>query len=473
MWTAIDYKEGYSWFDVAMSSTGERIVAIGAPGGIFLSEDFGASWEQFADAPDDANYQAVASNSDGQYLAAAISGGPIFMSRDFGVTWRNCTGNQPIKLQTITTTHVNVSVCVCVFAGAPYSAHWYDIAMSGTGQYVVGVEMGGYMHISSDYGQSWEKGMFSDDSPNIHFNLQADFFAVAISETGQHMSIVSSRPSRAVFHSSDFGASFDPSTFDSSVAYMPQQWVSTTLDSTGQNVTIANSLVPGGVFRSTDFGRSFLQVAHAPNVSVVFTRGDGATVGAFDLPMGKPGHIYISLDRGESWNMSSPGGEWTGGAMSATGDFIVAADYSAALYSYLPNCQLGYVHAGFSSDGTNDCVACSPGTVVEQSVCAYIVLPISIYFSLPPPLSLSLSRRQLHRRHGHTDLHRMRRRQLLIQQRRGWRGQLPGLRVPLEHARRGRLLLSGAVAARRPASDTAADSRLAGHTYDRVYLWQR
>ena len=69
--------------------------------------------------------------------------------------------------------------------------------------------------------------------------------------------------------------------------------------------------------------------------------------------------------------------------MSATGDFIVAADYNAALDSYLSNCQLGY---GFSSNGTNDCVACSPGTVVEQSVCAYIMLPIS-----HSPLSLSLS----------------------------------------------------------------------------------
>ena len=80
-----------------MSHDGKRSVACDAlGGGIYLSHDFGESWEM-AKVPGN-NWYAVTSSWDGRVLVAVAGGsdyddpGPVYSSVDWGDTWQKIPG---------------------------------------------------------------------------------------------------------------------------------------------------------------------------------------------------------------------------------------------------------------------------------------------------------------------------------------------------------------------------------------------
>jgi photosystem II stability/assembly factor-like uncharacterized protein len=248
------------------------------------------------------------------------------------------------------------------------STHWNDIAMSASGQYIGAVILGGNTYISADFGLTWERGGFSEfNNPNIHSTITANFFAVAISHTGQHMVVVSGdgTANGEVYYSHDFGNFFDPSQFETYVEYLDQQWVGVAMDSTGQNVTVTNSRVRGGAFASTDGGKTFEQLLTVPNITSlcdVDMSADGTIITMSNLATSGANSIYMSLDAGLTWNKTTaPAGDWLDFAMSDDGSFMVGANYGVALYTYLPNCPAGMVHKGYTAEGGNPCEPCSAG----------------------------------------------------------------------------------------------------------------
>ncbi len=81
------------WRDAAVA--GSRQVAVAspttalfanAPGGIWLSNDSGATWTE-SSAPKDRQFSAVAISADGQRIVAAVTGGGLLASSDGGQTW--------------------------------------------------------------------------------------------------------------------------------------------------------------------------------------------------------------------------------------------------------------------------------------------------------------------------------------------------------------------------------------------------
>jgi hypothetical protein len=248
------------------------------------------------------------------------------------------------------------------------STQWYDIDMSASGQYIGAVILGGYTFISADFGITWERGSFSEfNNPNIHSTIEANFYSIAISHTGQHMVVVTGTGTSPgeVYYSHDYGNFFDPAEFEPYVAYMYQQWVGVAMDSTGQNVTVTNSRVVDGMFSSTDGGKTFQQVLTAPNISLlcdVAVSADGNIIVTSNLAQTGANNLYMSLDAGLTWNKTdAPAGDWIDFAMSDNGQFMIGANYENALYTYLPNCPAGAVHKGYTPEGGNPCEPCGEG----------------------------------------------------------------------------------------------------------------
>lgn len=351
-WTASDDFQGESWVGITSSNTGKNQTAIAAPGGLYMSNDYGESWKKSTSAPEfpqgNTYYQAVATNSDGQYIAAAVSGGPIFLSSDYGVSWVNCTG-------------------------APVSdaTRWYSIDMSASGQYIGAVIMGGYVYMSTNYGKTWNRGEFSSTTnPQIHAWLEDDWFDIAISASGRYIVVVSGGDTGAIYYSSDYGNFFDPALLPISIKDLNQQWVGVAMDDAGQNVTVINSLIRGGLFSSNDYGATFTQVLTAPNVSMlgkVATSGDGRRMAMYSyIDMSTAKNIYLSGDGGVTWNATSaPTLSWSDLALTELGTFIYAPAFGDAIYTYLPNCPAGMIHSGYDSEGNKVCVACPAGSYTD------------------------------------------------------------------------------------------------------------
>src|SRR5205807_1382057 len=82
IWTA--RASSQSWYSVASSTDGVKLVAVVDGGQIYTSTDSGVTWT----ARDSSRYwHSVASSADGVKLVAGVDGGQIYTSTDSGVTW--------------------------------------------------------------------------------------------------------------------------------------------------------------------------------------------------------------------------------------------------------------------------------------------------------------------------------------------------------------------------------------------------
>jgi hypothetical protein len=80
-----------NWNSVAMTPDGKHLVAGGAPGPLFTSDDYGATWAERSDAGKH-NWSGIAMSSDGQRLAAVGNGDGLYTSGDRGATWAEQAG---------------------------------------------------------------------------------------------------------------------------------------------------------------------------------------------------------------------------------------------------------------------------------------------------------------------------------------------------------------------------------------------
>eukprot|EP01034_Spumella_vulgaris_P022741 gene22741-28899_t len=77
-----------NWHDLCCSQNGQYVTTVQTNNGyVFVSTDFGASWDQAQSAPQ-TNWTAITCNHIGQIQTAAVTGGKMHLSADFGVTWR-------------------------------------------------------------------------------------------------------------------------------------------------------------------------------------------------------------------------------------------------------------------------------------------------------------------------------------------------------------------------------------------------
>ncbi|MCU0680023.1 MAG: prepilin-type N-terminal cleavage/methylation domain-containing protein, partial [Planctomycetes bacterium] len=114
------------WKSLASSSDGQRMAALGT-GYLFLSSDFGATWNTQLSFPK--RLESVTISSTGQYLAVVAYNDYVYTSSDYGLTWIKREG-----------------------AGLRY---WSTINSSSDGQRLFAGVQSGYIYTSSDYGLTW------------------------------------------------------------------------------------------------------------------------------------------------------------------------------------------------------------------------------------------------------------------------------------------------------------------------------
>jgi photosystem II stability/assembly factor-like uncharacterized protein len=152
-WTQRDV-QSHSWYSLALSADGARIVAVATDGAIFTSPDGGTTWIDRSIAGKD-GWDSVVSSPDGLTLAAGSYNGYLLTSSDAGATW---TDRSP-----------------------PGAHYWASIAASSDGTKLAAIESGGYIYTSDDAGRNWTTQM------DAGFRSWSD---IAISPDGNRLAAV-------------------------------------------------------------------------------------------------------------------------------------------------------------------------------------------------------------------------------------------------------------------------------------------
>ena len=165
-WAQVTSTVGYSWKCVSISSSGQYQTSClydGSSNYIYTSSDYGNTWIVNPFDPVSGIITSVSLSASGQYQSVCTaSGGIIYISNDYGNTW-------------------NLS------SGSPSNQNFVSIAVSASGQYqVVAAQSNGSYNgsifTSSDYGISWSS---NNNAPN-DLN-DATWSSVAISASGQYI----------------------------------------------------------------------------------------------------------------------------------------------------------------------------------------------------------------------------------------------------------------------------------------------
>ena len=115
-----------SWNAVAMSSNGQYQLVAGGATDVFLSKNFGFSWDLSGPPTPSGTYRdwtSVSISSNGGFLAVAERGGHVYASNDFGVNWQDITSG-----------------------AAAGSLAWQSLAISDDGRLLTGVVNNGLVY---------------------------------------------------------------------------------------------------------------------------------------------------------------------------------------------------------------------------------------------------------------------------------------------------------------------------------------
>ena len=253
---------------------GQYQTAVVLKGPIYISSDYGETWEAKLTAN---NWQAVSLSATGQYQTALIYNVCMYMSLDFGDTWSV------------------ISI----------AALWKSISLSATGQYQTAVAINSPIYISSDFGETW-----------VTAGLSLGYNGVSVSSTGQYQTAVVY--SGYIYVSSDYGTTW-------SQRAISKGWRSISLSSSGQYQTVCGYYY---VQTSSDYGQTWTERLSTKDwygISVSAT-------GQYQTAVAKSGYIYVSADYGITWVTKESARDWKSVSISSTGQYQTAVAYSGYIY---------------------------------------------------------------------------------------------------------------------------------------------
>ena len=131
-----------NWYAITSNSTGQYLAAVVKGGGIYISSNTGASWNQTS-APN-ANWVSIVSDSTGKYLVACIDNGGIYTCNSSTLT--------------------NGNTGAWILSSSPNTS-WICLTIDSTGKYVAAVNSGnlinnvyaldGHIWTSQNFGSDW------------------------------------------------------------------------------------------------------------------------------------------------------------------------------------------------------------------------------------------------------------------------------------------------------------------------------
>lgn len=281
------------WQAVSVSFSGRMQAAVANSLGLFLSSDFGQTWNSKTTLSN-INFTGVAVSGDsGQFMTITSDNGYILRSDDYGGTW------------------ASVLSASCVL---------YDVAVSGTGQYqtITVLDSSGYVYITDDFGQEWVISILTSSAVDISSR-------VSMSQSGLYQAV-------AVFNGFIYESTNHGFSWNEVSPVGQYQWTDISLSSTG-SYQVA-SINQGNILFSRDFGFTWNIAVSTPLLPWigVSLSSSGQVVSAIAL---ESNVIYQSSDFGITWILSQASIvplNWRAIDISSDGTFQTAIVNNGSIY---------------------------------------------------------------------------------------------------------------------------------------------
>jgi hypothetical protein len=334
-----------SYIGVSLSSTGEKIAVISMNyfqdnTNLFLSTDTGSTWRQITNLPSLQVWRDVSLSSDGTQIVIC-SYNYICRSTDFGSSWTNIrTGSDNWRFSTLSDNGQKIAVCNnygVVYSSMDYgtssqltripitqtNVNYKGAAISYDGT-KIGVIADNLLYISTNTGNSWTKSTIS--MVNC-FDMNASYdFSMLIACPSSGIVITSTNSGLNWFSQTTLGS---------------KNWSGSCVSGDGNVIGLCES--SGYIWISNDRGVSWNQRAVSESWRFIQSSYDGKI-----LIVGKNiDKIWRSTDYGVNWGpiVNSPkaivsggfNGNWVGICMSSDGKNITVSfntSYPSALYNY-------------------------------------------------------------------------------------------------------------------------------------------
>ena len=258
---------GNLYYNMAMSSTGKYQSVTRYTDGVYISSNYGYSWQKAASSPTHSIFIAMNNNGRYQTLSSPLDG--VYVSSNYGVTWDRKLYLSSASLGKIainTSGQYQTVICInaaftisCIYRSQDYGENWtpieqnikrnwQGIAMSADGRLQTAVTSGGNpnadhdnrIYRSNDYGATWTPL----STPRI-YNID-----VAMSYDGRYQTILAD--SQRIHISTNFGATWFETGI--SVATHNNSLKGVRMSSTGQYQVVSTSASSPSLFFSRDFG---------------------------------------------------------------------------------------------------------------------------------------------------------------------------------------------------------------------------
>lgn len=339
-WTKLDETDplGGDYESAASSASGQHLILAvedggegspgdGDPSPLFISDDYGATWENVADDIDPGirNYwQSVDISEDGQTMVAVSNytieleelnsgGGQVFVSTDAGANWANVSPETEDEID-----------------------DWQDVAIAGDGSRIAAVawDADNSVYISDNEGESWANTAI-DDAQNLK--------SVSISADGEKILVGGETDGEDPFValSDDGGDEWTDITPDDRELSFETQ---TTMSADGETIGVSIYGWDGdadfdAVYVSDSDGDEWDDVTPEDDLERVLTiglSGNGQVLAIGD----DFGHVQISTDLGASWNVEEPdepehdNNYYDDIDMNETGSRVITAAHNNAYLGY-------------------------------------------------------------------------------------------------------------------------------------------
>ena len=398
-WSQVASQQG--WGQVAMNATGQiQIAAIGLGpygynGQIYRSMNYGATWSLLAGSFY-TYWGSLSVSASGQYMSGTDNfggfntAGYVYTSSDYGITWARLTSIPYVTLGPISVSASGQYQTVTgqgipLYRSSDYGQTWSStgttdryagVAVSASGQYQTATSFtfdggSGSIYVSANYGATW----------TVYGSTGIIYRQPAISASGRYQAIFVI--DSGMYYSSNYGVTW---TFIASpnaslygiamsaaadyvvvVARDPQQRIYINNSRLLLQNVATNSLATGSLTATTDIvaGRNFFSQntlntnvlnlsAFSQSFTLVnnpgtfnYTSAVSAT-GQYQL-VGTTTFLYVSSDFGSTWTQVATDKDWTGVAISGTGNFMYATDSTASTGNLYRSTDYGLTWAVVSS----------------------------------------------------------------------------------------------------------------------------
>ncbi len=340
------------WSSLAASGDGNKILATESYGSVFLSGNFGSTWE-LATVSNDRLWQSVTSSSNGNNLAAVANDGSLYTSIDSGQSWTPRSSAGTRFWTAVASNHEGTKIAAVVGSGFIYTSsnsgaswterstpgerYWTAIASSSDGTKLfataTAVSNPGGIFTSSDSGVTWTE---------LQGAGNRNWTAIACSDDASKL--FATDGGGEIYTSTDLGVTW---TATSAVSYVTSTgplagsnaWSGISSSSNGSvlaAVVGGGGGSPGYVYISTDSGVTWdeIQELDKTNWGSVTVSDDGQTLVVAELG----GYIHISKDAGTTWTAQTSAGEgnWSSLVTNSDGTKIVATSAGGGLFTLIP-----------------------------------------------------------------------------------------------------------------------------------------